>query len=393
MRKVLFSLVFLGALAPVAADAATYYVAKTGNDSYSCTQAQSQSTPRLTIQGGINCMASGDTLQIKAGTYARPSTNPPAGSSFSSPSTVQRYGSDVVVVKGWAAINSPSNQYIVLDGLVFDATGMGFNEVVYIDGGANHIRIVNSQVTGSGGTAGIALYGSGGYNQVLNSRIHHNGIDTAHDHGIYVHSPGNLIQGNELDNNAAAGIHFYNGGVDMGSGNVVTRNSLHDNSTGIVAWDTTGATISNNLLYNHASGQGISAKNASGLQVYNNSITGSGGYGIDLSNSSSVVIRNNIVYNNTVNINDLGSGTTKDHNLCNSGCNINGNPMFVSSTDLEVQSGSPAIDQGTTVASVTTDYAGAARPAGSAYDIGAYEFGASTTTQPPAPPSNLRVIW
>src|SRR5262249_35925023 len=40
----------------------TYYVGKNGSDSNSCTQAQSQSMPKLTINGGLSCLTSGDTL-------------------------------------------------------------------------------------------------------------------------------------------------------------------------------------------------------------------------------------------------------------------------------------------------------------------------------------------
>jgi len=383
--------VVVSCVSPAAADAATYYVAKTGNDSYSCSQAQSQSTPKLTIQAGISCMVSGDALQIKAGTYARPMTNPPGGASFSKPTTITHYGTDIVTVGGWAPMNTTAVQYIVLDGLIFDATGLGFNEVVYIDNGANHIRLVNCQVTGSAGTAGIALYGSGGYNEILNSRIHDNGLSSQYDHGIYIHSPGNLIQGNEIDHNAASGVSFYNGGVDMGPGNVVARNFIHDNNLGMFGWDVNGVAVVNNVFYNHAT-TGLSLNRASGAKVFNNTITTAGGYGVDISNSTSITLENNIVYNNAGNISDLGTGTTKDHNLCNSGCAINANPMFVSSTNLAVQSGSPAIDTGLTITSVTTDITGAARPAGAAYDIGAYEFKATTTTQAPIAPTNLRIV-
>jgi hypothetical protein len=39
-----------------------------------------------------------------------------------------------------------------------------------------------------------------------------------------------------------------------------------------------------------------------------------------------------------------------------------------------LQSSSPAIDAGLTISSVMNDYVGTARPHGSAYDIGAYEY-------------------
>lgn len=41
-----------------------------------------------------------------------------------------------------------------------------------------------------------------------------------------------------------------------------------------------------------------------------------------------------------------------------------------------LKNGAPAINSGTTIAAVTTDINGGARPAGSGYDMGAYEFGA-----------------
>ena len=56
-------------LLPTAAHATTYYVAKTGSNTYTCGQAQSQSTAKQTISAGIACMAGGDTLIIGDGTY------------------------------------------------------------------------------------------------------------------------------------------------------------------------------------------------------------------------------------------------------------------------------------------------------------------------------------
>jgi len=50
--------------------------------------------------------------------------------------------------------------------------------------------------------------------------------------------------------------------------------------------------------------------------------------------------------------------------------------------DFSLQTGSPAIDAGTTLAGVATDILGVARPAGAAYDLGAYE-GVSVTPAVP----------
>ena len=64
-----FLVAFLALMTPALTHGATYYVAKTGSDSKSCTQAQSASTPKLTIKAGLACLKGGDTLIIKAGTY------------------------------------------------------------------------------------------------------------------------------------------------------------------------------------------------------------------------------------------------------------------------------------------------------------------------------------
>lgn len=53
---------------------------------------------------------------------------------------------------------------------------------------------------------------------------------------------------------------------------------------------------------------------------------------------------------------------------------ISADPLFVSASDYRLQSGSPAKDSGTTIASFSTDKNGISRPQGSAWDIGAYEY-------------------
>ena len=57
------------------------------------------------------------------------------------------------------------------------------------------------------------------------------------------------------------------------------------------------------------------------------------------------------------------------------------NPQFVNlaTKNFHLQPASPLIDKGTTLSQVANDYDGVARPQGSAYDIGAFEYFASLT--------------
>ena len=83
----LFMLVFAST-----AEAASYYVAKQGADANTCTQAQSVSTPKLTMSSGASCLKPRDTLFVKAGLYAEQLSNViPSGTSWTSPVTVATF--------------------------------------------------------------------------------------------------------------------------------------------------------------------------------------------------------------------------------------------------------------------------------------------------------------
>ena len=57
--------------------------------------------------------------------------------------------------------------------------------------------------------------------------------------------------------------------------------------------------------------------------------------------------------------------------------NFIGDPKFVNPAqgNFKLQKGSPAIDKGATLSDVPCDFDGNRRPAGSAYDMGAFEYG------------------
>lgn len=390
MKIFLLAVLFILAASSVA-EATTYWVAKTGNDSNLCTDIDGEADPgtyRLTINGGIGCLAAGDTLIIKAGTYVESigqdgsAGYPPSGSSWANATTLRRNSTDTVIVQrsGSSApliLYSSSVGYIIFDGIIFDANLSG--NAVFINNGTHHIRLVNCEAKNGRTTEGIGIGGSGVGNEVINCSVYDNGTNTLLDHGLYIGGGGNLFANNHIYNNAAGGIHFYNAGVNMGSGNIVRNNKIHDNSTGIISWDHTDALIYDNLIYDHTE-RGIITNDAPGHGIYNNTIVNSGLEGIYMS-SATTVIKNNVLYNNNPDYFEDESAT-KDNNWCTaigSGCEFEGNPNFMDLTgkDFHLTSNSSATlrDGGTDLSGIfTVDYDGSVQGQGSGWSIGAFEF-------------------
>jgi hypothetical protein len=103
-----------------------------------------------------------------------------------------------------------------------------------------------------------------------------------------------------------------------------------------------------------------------------------------------VIIRNNIFSQNSVPIQLLSGSEAQfsiDHNLFDGpggtyGTDpVIGNPKFVNpdGANFQLQSGSPAIDAGSSVDAPKVDFAGKARPQGAGYDLGAFEVESSTS--------------
>src|SRR5690242_3231167 len=105
MKRLLLTIIFSLLLA-APAWATTYHVAKTGNNGNSCAQATNAATPKLTIQAGVNCAVSGDTVIVHAGTYTEILTSMPSGIA-GSPTILQTNSGDTVT---WTSPNSATNE-------------------------------------------------------------------------------------------------------------------------------------------------------------------------------------------------------------------------------------------------------------------------------------------
>jgi hypothetical protein len=405
-----FFIAFILALGVVTgANAATFYVAKTGSDSYSCTQAQNSSTAKLTINAGMACVGTSSgaganhVVEVATGTYTQ-SIGPsfPSGTSWSSPFTLRSKPGDKVTVNASNANNlsiflpTGSSFYAIIQGFVFDGTNLGSNPSVAIGSccdGPNSIRLLNNEfINNTYNSLSINIFSS--YIEVVGNKFHGGswlipgGSGGDYAYPIYVGANNVLIERNEFYDFKSWGIHGYSQAGQL-SNNIVRNNYFHDfgsgdsRSSAILFYNGTGNQIYNNLIVNGSSGIQV-GPSANNTKVYNNTIYSARVSGIDVSGTNTV-IRNNIAYQTGASISNSGTGSIISNNLTT-------DPKFVNSStnDFHLQSGSSARDGGLSLLpeAITTDFEGGTRPQGCCYDIGAYEYGSAPVVATAIAPSS-----
>lgn len=286
---------------------------------------------------------------------------------------------------------------------------------------SHDIEILNNKFS----TSGVAIYFC-----CSEGLIHGNSFDGAY-YAIYLmHGNGNIIRGNDIRNTSMYSVHIYDEDKYSSTGeprpkitNLLVENNVIDgsqNRSGIVVSggdyskppiEINGVLIRNNLILNNSTG-GINLKGdgwIKNIEIYNNTIHGNprGGIRMNLDKQTeNISIINNILSNNgsshlysngkvtnlVVRKNLYWSPTSAGLGI-NDSSPVMGNPLFENavSGDFHLINGSAAIDKGESLARVTTDKDGKQRPVGSAYDIGAYEYGLGDRTAPTAPKS--LVFW
>jgi parallel beta-helix repeat protein len=366
-----------------AANAATYCVSTMGSDTNQGTELM----PFRTLNKGVKLLKPGDTLYVRAGTYAEFLGNLPGGNSWSTPVTIAAYPGQSVTLRPASGENvfrfdSSSERYIIVEGLIIDGKSISGNAIKITSGTnvgtAHHIRFKNCEIRNTP-TSGIFVTPGADYNEFINLNVHNNGT-TKYDHGLYIRGACNLVSFCQVHDNVGHGIHVYSqDNTTAAHDNVVQSNRIFNNgSRGILIGSGAKNIAYNNLVYGNgkvfgAPGITVGFGTVSSNKVYNNTIYNNAGYGITVGDYGTVTnteIKNNILYlNGADGIRDTGTSTVKANNLTSDPKLLNPGAF-----DFHLKTDSPAINRGIVVSGVSTDYEGNSRPQGSAYDIGAYEY-------------------
>jgi len=254
----------------------------------------------------------------------------------------------------------------------------------------NYFHDLKMVVNTQGGDDDYGAYAIGLYNS--NNEISYNKAERCKAPSYDYGSDGGFVE--FYNNVSGANIHHNwaqdnNGFIEVGGGSATDS---------VVAYNV--AVNNGSLAVMHISGNFQSA--VSNFRFENNTLVetavGSNTYDIldfiGTPASGAVIVRNNIFYVNQFQVISNTSSFTHDHNLyyfMQSQTQVGAplgpgekiaDPLFanLAGGDYHLQAGSPAIDAGVDLG-YHQDYAGQAVPAGSAPDIGAYEYGGAA----PAP--------
>ena len=360
------------------------HVATTGNDGAS----GSLAAPYRTIRHALDEAGPGDTVYVHAGTYAEPvSTEDGAirgGTSWANALVIAAFPGDTVVLEPPARshrvlmLADARASYVVIRGLALDARNVKYEGVKITWTGSDprntshHIRIEDSEIVNA---PGQGLLVGGHHNELLRLRVHGNGVSDF-DHGIYITSPDNLVDGCEVFQNAGWGVHVYNGEANDADRNVLRNNRIHHNArvggrgAGIILSSGEDNIAFNNVVFGNKIGIHVDYA-AVRSRVYNNTVFAEASDGIHVgAGARDTDVRNNLVFGSPADFTDAGIRTTTGTNLFGSDPGL----VDVSRFDAHLRASSAAIDKGTALDAVPFDHDHVPRPQGSAWDVGAYEY-------------------
>jgi parallel beta-helix repeat protein len=341
-----------------------------------------------------------DIVEVYNGTYNTErvvNNNLPSGTSWSHPFHLRVAPGNTAILSsftGYNLINLDAGTggplYAIIEGFTIDGAATTVNAGLVVISGSSYVRLINCEIKNanifgevdvSNNHVYIGIGSNSHHIEILNNQIH-GGISAGH--GVYNEGSNNIIQGNNIYDIGGYGIHNYsNVPGNTPNNNLFAENTVYNCGTvrataaGILVGIGSGNQCFKNVSYNNLGadldgGVGI-AVSGTGAQIYNNTCYGNSWYGLDLSGSTSAIVRNNIAYLNGTNIETGGSsGLTQSNNFTS-------NPTFVNvgTGDFHLQASSAAINFGVNVG---LPYSG------SAPDAGAFEYSAPVV--PPTAPTH-----
>ncbi|MEZ4273017.1 MAG: right-handed parallel beta-helix repeat-containing protein [Myxococcota bacterium] len=413
-------------LVPSSVWAADYYVSTAGSDNNS----GSSQSPFLTLQRAVSAVSAGDQVIVREGRYGSfviDNLHGKAGAPITFMAeagkkvTIDRYlsgGHDVGTVRF-----SGKTSYIILDGFEITNTDPLIDATRTLDPNVAQDRAQWVQIRD--GNPRTFLYGdavrfysdldtSDNHTDHIfrNLKIHHipcmgfNGkgdrIQFIDNHiydlgwprsgyGWYFKGRDLLFRGNDI-HDCTWGLHLYSTNHNVGLTNaVIENNRIYSNGGRIyfysvdarpvlmgegIRLQTSGGnnTIRNNIFYDHYDTAIYNA--IPGTKIYNNTF-------FDNRRTINITVGDTSIINNIIanTENAIASGNNTYESVTNL---IDDAPQFVNPpSDFHLKEGSDAINTGTALAQVATDFDGTARPQQGQYDIGAYEFGGTPAVDKP----------
>jgi hypothetical protein len=400
---VLVALVLI-TLAPPAARAATYYVATTGSDSNRGTEA----APFRTVAHAVDTMVAGDTTFVRGGTYREGLMRFRRSGTATAPIRLLAYRGESPAIECIEPGPPTYARFLIQHGSGYEhAMGWITIEGLEVRNCWNGVKMYNGHdITIRNNwlhhNLSQGFLGNGTRVLLDGNIINHNGPfltmpGSNQSHGVYANGTAWTVTNNLIYDNLGYGVQLNGSGTSTydparhaGPEFAVSDDWLIANNTfayqhnraGIVVWGSTcnNARIENNIFYENA--VTLASGDTQGISFVSTSCTG-------------VRIRNNLSFaSGSGGTRFLGTRATEGTHYTQSD-NIVGDPRFVGAgaalperPDFALGAGSPAIDSGRdlTADGVRTDYNGNSRPAGRAFDIGAFEFASAAMPDPDAGP-------
>ncbi len=321
-------------LLPGLAIAGTYYVAKHGSN----TNVGSQAQPWQTIQHAVTTVQSGDTILVGTGTYIESIT---FGTNIDTLTLKGGHNTNdwswhpgyyPTTVRGTVSLGAPLSTSNTIVGLVINGNGGVGIQVPFHEFGQGKVTISHCVITNA-------------------------------SWGILSQAKCDVDVFNTVVASCTQGGAYLNGGAGITGENFIFNCTFVTNSRANIWVNNAGTTyVRNTISYG--------------------SWSSTEGYGIRAQlESSPIIVSHALVNGNTRNLEGFVTQA--------GGMITNQAPQFVSYTggNYRLAAGSPGIDDGMTIASITNDLLGVSRPQGPAYDMGAYEW-----LPPPATPTGLAAV-